>query len=170
MKPYLRVTFVYAVFGILWIFFSDRLVGMLTDNMEGLTFLQTMKGWLFIGLSSLLLLVLSKQAYDAQRRVEAEKLVVFNKTVEGSCHILLNYLNQMQLVTIEAEHCAAYDKSILRLANEATAQATEELKKLGELRIITAEHIDAVIYEKTRRRAGPAEWGADSGGNITGPQ
>ena len=121
MKPYLRVTLVYAVFGILWIFFSDRLAAMLADNIDGFTFLQTMKGWLFVGLSSLLLFFLTKQAFDAQRRTEREKLAVFDKTVEGSCHILLNYLNQMQLVSQEAEQCAEFDRNILKLANAASS-------------------------------------------------
>ena len=152
MKPYLRVTLVYAVFGVLWIFLSDRLAGILADGLDGFTFLQTMKGWVFVGLSSLLILVLTKQACDAQQRTEKEKLAVFDKTVEGSCHILLNYLNQMQLVTQEAEQCAGFDKNILKLASTASEEATAELKKLTEIRTVSAAHIEAVVYEKTRRR------------------
>jgi len=152
MKAYLRVTLVYALFGVLWIFLSDRLVGVLADNLDGFTFLQTMKGWIFVGLSSLLLFELTRQAFEAQRRAEREKLAVFEKTVEGSCHILLNYLNQMQLVMMEAEQCAGFDRKILKLASTASDEATEELKKLSIIRTITADHIDAVVYEKIRRQ------------------
>ncbi len=153
MKPYLRVTLVYALFGVLWIFLSDRMVVILGGNLEGVTFLQTMKGWIFVGLSSLMLFVLTRQAFEAQRRAEREKLEVFEKTVEGSCHILLNYLNQMQLVMMEAEQCAAFDRKILKLANAASDEATEELKKLTNIRTITADHIDSVVYEKLRQRS-----------------
>ena len=150
MKPYLRVTLVYAVFGVLWIFLSDRLVGMLADNLDGFTFLQTMKGWLFVVLSSLLIFFITKRAFHEQLRTEREKMAVFNKTVEGSCHILLNYLNQMQLVTQEAERVAGFDGGVLKLATEASDEATAELMKLRDIPTITAEHIESVVYEKTR--------------------
>ncbi len=153
MKPYLRVTLVYALFGVLWIFLSDRMVAILEENLEGVTFLQTMKGWIFVGLSSLLLFVLTRQAFEAQKRTEREKLEVFDKTVEGACHIQLNYLNQMQLVMMEAEQCAEFDRSILKLANAASAEATTELNKLANIRTITADHIDSVVYEKIRQRS-----------------
>ncbi|MFA6288556.1 MAG: hypothetical protein WC661_14325 [Opitutaceae bacterium] len=152
MKPYLRVTLVYALFGVLWIFLSDRLVVILGNNLEGVTLLQTVKGWVFVVLSSLLLFVLTRRAFEAQRRAEREKLEVFDKTVEGSCHILLNYLNQMQLVMLEAEQCEKFDREILRLTNEASAEAIAELNKLGAIRTITADHIDSVVYEKIRPR------------------
>jgi len=156
MKPYLCVTFAYAVFGILWIFFSDRLVEALTDTIATFTFLQTMKGWSFVVLSSGLLLLVTKRACDGQLRTEREKLAVFHKTVDGSCHILLNYLNQMQLVTLEAERTAGFDREVLKLAHAASDHAAAELKRLGEIQTITAEHIDATIYEKIRGGRDPA--------------
>jgi hypothetical protein len=155
MKPYLRVSLAYAVFGVLWIYLSDRLVAAFADSLAGFTFLQTMKGWLFVVLSSLLLLAITKRAFDAHARTEREKLAVFRKTVDGSYHILLNYLNQMQLVTIEAEQCAGFDRSVLKLATDASDKATAELMKLRDIQTITAENIGAVVYEKVRR-PGPA--------------
>lgn len=152
MKPYLRVTLAYAVFGILWIFFSDKLAGMLTDNFAVFSNLQTLKGWLFVALSSLLVLTITRRAFDEHARTAAEKRAVFHKTVEGAYHILLNYLNQMQLVTMEAERCEKFDREVLRMANEAAGDAETELRKLGEIQTVTAEHIDAVVYEKIRKR------------------
>lgn len=157
MKPYLRVTLAYAMFGALWIFLSDRLVAAEARDLEGFVFWQTMKGWLFIALSSFLLLTLTRRAFERQHRLEREKLMVFNKTVEGSYHILLNYLNQMQLVTMEAEQCAGFDAKILALAHAASGEATAELMKLRDIQTITAEHIHAVIYENLRKRGAGAE-------------
>lgn len=153
MKPYFRVALTYAVFGILWIFCSDQLVEMFAHSRASLTFLQTFKGWLFVVLSALLILTITRRAFEEHMRREREKIAVFNKTVEGAYHILLNYLNQMQLVTIEAEQCAGFDQSVLKLANAASAEATAELMKLRDIQTITAEHIDLVIYEKLRKQA-----------------
>lgn len=155
MKPYLRVTLVYAVFGALWIFCSDRLVEALAGDLAGLAYFQTVKGWLFVALSSLLVLTITKRACEDHLRVEAEKHAIFRKTVEGSYHILLNYLNQMQLVTMEAERCAGFDASVRKDAEAATKEATAELLKLRDVQTITAEHIDAVIYEKLRTKKPP---------------
>jgi hypothetical protein len=151
MKPYVRVTLVYALFGVLWIFCSDRLVELLARNLDGLTRLQTLKGWLFVALSSLLILTLTRRAFHAHLRIEQEKLAVYRKTVEGSYHILLNYLNQMQLVTLEAEQCQGFDPTVLKLAQKASDEATAELMKLRNVQTITAEHIDSVIYENLRK-------------------
>ncbi|MBW8780698.1 MAG: hypothetical protein JF599_02255 [Verrucomicrobia bacterium] len=157
MKPYLPVVLAYTIFGALWIFLSDRLVAAEASDLAGVVFWQTMKGWLFIVLSSLLLLALTKRAFERQQRLEREKLMIFNKTVEGSYHILLNYLNQMQLVTMEAEQCAGFDARILELAHAASSEATAELMKLRDIQTVTAEHIHAVIYENLRKRANGAE-------------
>lgn len=151
MRPYLRVTLAYLLFGIVWIFFSDRVVEHLFTEAVYVTFVQTIKGWLFIGISSLLLFFVSRRAFNEHMRTEREKLAIFNKTVEGSYHILLNYLNQMQLVTLEAEACRDFDREILRLSTLASDEATRELRKLGEVHIVTAENIDAVIYENIRK-------------------
>lgn len=151
MKPYLRVAFAYAVFGVLWVFLSDRLVGFFVNDMEGLAYFQMMKGWLFVALSTLLVLTIARRAFEDHLHTEKEKLAVFHKTVEGSYHILLNFLNQMQLVTLEAEQCESFDREVLRVANEAAGEAERELRKLGEIQTITAEHIDAVIYERLRK-------------------
>ena len=151
MKPYLRVTLAYAAFGTTWIFLSDHLLFWLTQDLAEMAYIQMLKGWLFVALSSLLVFTISRRAFENHRRIEQEKLAVFQKTVEGSYHILLNYLNQMQLVTLEAEDCEAFNLDVLRQANQASTEATAELMKLRDVQTITAEHIDAVVYEKLRR-------------------
>lgn len=54
----LRLAAVYAVFGMLWILSTDRLVVALVDNPGRVTTLQTIKGWLFVALSALLVYAL----------------------------------------------------------------------------------------------------------------
>lgn len=47
-----KVAVIYAVFGGLWIFFSDQLVLTIADSQQTVTQLQTIKGWGFIAVSS----------------------------------------------------------------------------------------------------------------------
>lgn len=49
------VAIIYTVTSILWIAYSDRLLMLWTASVEQLTELQTLKGWLFVGCTSLLL-------------------------------------------------------------------------------------------------------------------
>ncbi|MET0263558.1 MAG: hypothetical protein ABW223_11710 [Rariglobus sp.] len=151
MKPYLRVTLAYAVFGLLWILLSDHVVGLLTSSREEMAYMQRMKGWMFVALSTLLILTISKRAFEDHARTHKEKQAVFNKTMEGSYHILLNYLNQMQLVTMEAEQCAGFDRKILQLSRTISHEATTELNKLRDIKTVTTEQIEAVVYEKLRK-------------------
>lgn len=50
-----RVTIIYAVVGALWILFSDRLLALLVSDPDKVTQLQTLKGWVYVGFTALLL-------------------------------------------------------------------------------------------------------------------
>ncbi|MGM0594449.1 MAG: putative bifunctional diguanylate cyclase/phosphodiesterase [Pseudomonadota bacterium] len=54
-NPRLKIVGLYLVFGIIWILFSDHLLGLLTDASHEMTMLQTAKGWFFVAITSLLL-------------------------------------------------------------------------------------------------------------------
>jgi hypothetical protein len=147
MKPYWRLTLTYLAFGLAWIFFSDRAGEFLAGgNVQALTLLQTIKGWLFVILSATLIYCLNRQAFLDLETEQRERFAMFRKTIEGSHHILLNYLNQMQLVTMEAEKCKDFAPGTLRLAQEVSDEASAALVRLGEAEILTSEHIDAVLY------------------------
>lgn len=148
MKPYVRVAAAYLLFGILWIFITDTAVHVFTTSPTTVTFFQMAKGWFFVAISSLFLLAIGKRAFEDYTRKEEEKHAVFHKTVQSSHHILLNYLNQMQLVTLEAERCSEFNKEVLDLANESSKQAAAELAKLSEIETLTEEHIDSVMFGK----------------------
>lgn len=61
MRAPSRIVGLYAIFGALWILLSDRALQLLTENAEILIKLQTVKGWLFIAITALLLYFLVKQ-------------------------------------------------------------------------------------------------------------
>lgn len=109
MKPYVRITLAYLIFGILWILVSDTLAFLTFDSSEELTQVQVLKGWLFVFLSSVLIYYLTRQAFQHREKMRKQRRALFLKTVSDSYHILLNYLNQMQLVILEAEKSNDFD-------------------------------------------------------------
>jgi hypothetical protein len=154
MKPYWRITFWYVAFGFSWVFFSDKYFEALVRHVEALTPLQTIKGWWFVSVSGLLIFYLTKRAFLQHIAEEQERYAVFKKTVREAHHILLNYLNQMQLVTLEAEHCQNFDKETLRLAQKISEDANAELIKLSKIDTITAENIHSVLHPETKMEDG----------------
>lgn len=154
MKPYWRITFWYLAFGFSWVFFSDRYFEALTRNVEALTPLQTIKGWWFISVSGLLIFYLTKRAFDQHAAGEQERHAVFKNTVREAHRILLNYLNQMQLVTLEAEHCEKFDKETLRLARKISEEASGELMKLSRIDTITSENIHSALHPELKTESG----------------
>jgi len=152
MKPYWRAAAWYLAFGVLWVFATDLWLDSMAEGTAVLTAMQTIKGWLFILLSAVLVFVLTKRIADQRAALEAEKLAVFRKMVEGAHHILLNYVNQMQIMTIAAESCPGFDREALQMAAEVSDKVVAELKKLDRISRVTSEEIDAVIYEDLRKR------------------
>lgn len=131
MKPYLRITLWYLLFGGLWISLTDRLISPLaSDSVAAMIGWQTIKGWIYVAGSGGLIFFLTRRAYRSQVKGEKERLAMFKHTVRQSHHILLNYFNQMQLVVLEAERSADFDKSMIEIAREATDKATIEVHRL----------------------------------------
>ena len=54
----IKVTMVYAIVGVLWVVFSDKSLNMLVESRELVTRIQTIKGWAFVLMSSLIIYLL----------------------------------------------------------------------------------------------------------------
>lgn len=65
-----NITLLYAALGFLWIFFSDWLVDVLITNPEYLTFVNMIKGWVYVFITSLLLFSLISLALGEARQHE----------------------------------------------------------------------------------------------------
>ena len=133
MKPYARITLAYLIFGIFWILVSDTLVFMTVDSSEELTRVQVLKGWLFVFLSSALIYYLTRQAFQHREKMRKQRRMLFLKTVSESYHVLLNFLNQMQLVILEAEKSKDFDQEVLEIARKVSAECSEKIRKLEKL-------------------------------------
>ena len=74
----LRIVIIYAIFACLWILLSDNAVAWLFTNPASITLISTIKGWLFVAVTSLLLYGLIQRMLDqilasSQRELEAQK-------------------------------------------------------------------------------------------------
>lgn len=68
----LRITLLYALLGVLWIFFSDTILLLLTFDPELLSLLQTFKGGFFILVTALLLYGLMKSMMGHRQTIQDE--------------------------------------------------------------------------------------------------
>jgi hypothetical protein len=156
MKPYWKVTFWYVIFGIGWIFFTDKIMESVSESVRYLTHVQILKGLFYVVISGALIFFLMRRAWNRQIRAEEQKQKVFRKTIEGAHHILLNYLNQMQLVTLEAEKCAGFDRDTLKLSQKISEDASTALMKLAAVEQLTTSRIEDAVYGEHPEARKPA--------------
>jgi len=72
----LRLVATYALFSFLWILFSDNAVGYFFSDRAQIVLVSTLKGWLFVAVTSLLLYVLARRLFEriqahARRELDA---------------------------------------------------------------------------------------------------
>lgn len=147
-KDYVQIPLIYLIFGFLWIVFTDSLVHTLVESQEHLRTFQTLKGWLFVFLSACVIFTLVCIHHQIAARERAKREKVFHQTVSGSCHIILNYLNQMKLLTLEAENCSDFDPKLIEETEAISTRALNLLQELDRLEIIESEEIEALIYRE----------------------
>jgi PAS domain S-box-containing protein len=70
--PYIRPPLIYAVAAALWILFSDQLLSLITSDPQELTLYAIYKGWLFVLVTTVLLVLALKGAEDKRFSVEQE--------------------------------------------------------------------------------------------------
>ncbi len=113
-----RITFLYLLFGGLWIAVSDRILEMLVSDIHGLSVLQTYKGWLFVAVSALLLYLVARREFHIRERAEAALLDSGEKY-----HMLLQHANDA-IVIADAETGTVLEanEKIEHLTGQARAQ------------------------------------------------
>jgi hypothetical protein len=148
MKPYWSITLVYLFFGLVWIVSTDFYLHLHFGKPLEVTLSQTAKGILFVILSSLLVYVIAKRAFERHEASKIERTQLFIETIQASNHILRNYLNQMQLVTMEAERCESFNQDALKVAKDISSQAEAELQKLSQIELVSPEKIAETTYPR----------------------
>jgi len=65
-----KIAFVYAVIGFLWILLSDQAVHLLIGESPAATWVQTMKGWIFVTITALLVFILTRNTISSIKKSE----------------------------------------------------------------------------------------------------
>ncbi|MDZ4724878.1 MAG: histidine kinase dimerization/phosphoacceptor domain -containing protein [Leptospira sp.] len=73
MKAALRVSLLYLLLGVLWIYFSDYALSIFNHDSERIRMAQSYKGWFYVAISSILIFLLLKRELDSQYRTLKEK-------------------------------------------------------------------------------------------------
>ena len=76
-----KISIIYLIFSLLWIYFSDNAINFIFKDPEKLQFLQTVKGLFFVTVSSILLYILTKQFFINLQK-EKDKLTSTNYMIE----------------------------------------------------------------------------------------
>jgi PAS domain S-box-containing protein len=77
-----KISIIYLIFSLLWIYFSDNAINFIFKDPEKLQFLQTIKGLFFVTVSSILLYILTKQFFINLQK-EKDKLANTNNILEN---------------------------------------------------------------------------------------
>lgn len=153
MRPYQKITLSYLTFGILWILVTDTVAYFYTHQIQAFAMVELIKGWFYVLLSAAVIFYLTREAFRQQDEATREKAEIFHSTISGAHHVLMNYLNQMQLVTLEAERVDGFDKDILKLSQTLSEEAASELRRMGEIRDISSEAINSQVFRNMGSRA-----------------
>jgi PAS domain S-box-containing protein len=140
----LRVTLLYALFGGIWILFSDRALETLASDTSTLTILQTYKGWFYVTASALLLFFLLRN--ETAHRSAAE-----NKLHENEEKYRLLFENSMDAIMLTAP-----DDGAILSANPAACRlfgmTEQEITRLGweDFIDVTDPRLQAALEERKR--------------------
>ena len=95
-----KIVFCYTLLAGLWIFLSDSLLESLSENIPQFSFLQTIKGWLFVAITSMLLYFFIKKMLDQKDKIiESQKRT--EKELKVSTELFNNYFeNALDLFCI----------------------------------------------------------------------
>lgn len=145
MKPYFTTTLAYLAFGCAWILLSDRAVEIFLQDPAAVARAQSLKGLVFVALSSLLILNVSRQLHLRDQQREAEKARLYRQTMQAVQHVLRNFLNQIQVVTLEAEDTPDFDPETLDLAQRTICEAEESIAELSALQDLSERSLEGFV-------------------------
>lgn len=141
LSPPLKITLLYAAFGVAWIFFSDRALELFITNPKLLGEIQTLKGSLYVLVTSIFLYYLINCEYKKVQKKEQEKSQIFCATISAVQHVLNNFLNQMMLFKLEAENSQDFDKGVLNIYDKVIDEAAEKVDSLSSVNELTEKKI-----------------------------
>ncbi|MBN2737988.1 MAG: sensor histidine kinase [Spirochaetales bacterium] len=118
----LKITFIYVIFALLWIFLSDKLISSLTDSVRILTTYSNIKGILFIVITGILLYSLIKKRINEKNSIitDLDKEVRIREQLIKELHHRIK--NNMQvvisLIKLETNNIAGLKELDDRIVNK----------------------------------------------------
>jgi len=82
-SPPLTVTLIYTAAASLWILASDRLLELFVSESHAITAIQSYKGWLFVGVTALLLYALVRRAFYRLQAATTVLVESYEATLQG---------------------------------------------------------------------------------------
>jgi HD-GYP domain-containing protein (c-di-GMP phosphodiesterase class II) len=115
----LKIAILYLIIGALWILFSDEWLLLVTQNINSLSFLQTIKGWVYVLVTAGLLYFLIRRDFSTIQHSQQALQQSYDAT-------LLGWVHALDLRDKETEgHTLRVTELTLRLAHEMGVGNTE---------------------------------------------
>jgi len=111
-----RPVVLYAVFGYAWILFSDRLLSLLVTDPENYAVIQTLKGWIYVLITALLLYGLirieNRKIYELNTQISEKntELIAYAEEALAMDEALKDQLDQLNAHEEELYKLAYYDR------------------------------------------------------------
>ncbi len=125
-----RVALIYALLGVLWILFSDRVLLAIVDDVAALAQLQTYKGWFYVAVTAALLYHLVRGALADQSTVERALVrseARFRAIFEGANDpIFIHDADSGAILDVNARAAEAYGYSLEDLRATSIAQLSAD--------------------------------------------
>ena len=140
----IKITVLYLLFGVTWIGTTDTLVATLFQSPDTITTLQTVKGWVFVLLSGLLIYGLTavrhRQVEDSQEQLQTatQQLQVFNRVFR---HNMRNDLNVVR-GNIELAIDRVFDSGDGESLQKAKQKTNTIISMSEKLRIVDSLEVD----------------------------
>ena len=120
----LRITVIYMIVGSLWVLLSDKLLNLLVQDKEMITFISLVKGWFYVSITGVLIYFLINKSLKQLNFAQAE----LNQT----CNAFFIANEKLQETNLELEEKQAeleeqYQQILL---NEKKLLDTQELYRL----------------------------------------
>lgn len=80
LSPAFKIASIFFIFSFIWIIASDKTIYLFTQDVESLNFIQTIKGWFFISITSLIIYTLVNKYFKKELQLRNDIENIFDQT------------------------------------------------------------------------------------------
>lgn len=148
MKAPGKIVSVYAATALTWILFSDQALHFAAQGGEEfVTLWQSIKGFLFVVVTSFVLYLVLRFYLRRLEQAQREKRQVFESTVDTSAHIINSFLNDMIWFRMVAEDSPFIDRDLLVDYDARIRRTADQLNRLAALEEVSPREIRAWLEQ-----------------------